>query len=93
MKHAVIKSNFNQKMTLRQFNSLRNSEKWEILWTKGNLVDEALGPDYSFLLYSIDSFFVEIVFSLTDGKAIDLNAVTEDILLEKYLKKIVLIFS
>ncbi len=91
LKHAALKSTFKSKMTVRQYNSMLKSERWEFLWAKGNLVDQALAQKSSFLLYSVDTFFVEIEFSLENGKALNIKAICEASLIEKYLNKIILL--
>ncbi len=80
-------------MDIWQFNSKSKTERWEILCTTGFLVGEAMELDSSFLLYAVDSFYVELEFSLQDGRAQNINAITDNFLLEKYLRKILLILA
>ena len=47
-------------MKFNAFNKLHKEQQLEFLWDKGFLMGERNGVRYSYLLYSIDTFYVEL---------------------------------
>ena len=46
-------------MTLYQFKLLRERDQYNTVWEKGILVDARITEQYKFLLYRVDTFYVE----------------------------------
>jgi len=47
-------------MTLYQFNFLDELEQSEVLWDKGVMIGDLEDKVYKYILYQIDSFYVEL---------------------------------
>jgi hypothetical protein len=47
-------------MKFHAFNKLHKEQQLEFLWDKGFLMGERIFERYSYLLYSIDTFYVEL---------------------------------
>jgi len=47
-------------MTLYQFNALDENEKHQLVWDEGVLLGCSEDSDFKYLLYQIESFYVEL---------------------------------
>lgn len=47
-------------MKYNEFNNLHKQEQFEALWNKGFVIGERKKDRYSYILYSIDKFYVEL---------------------------------
>jgi len=50
-------------MTLYQFKLLKEQEQYNTVWERGVLIDARMADGYKFLLYKMDSFYVEIKYN------------------------------
>jgi hypothetical protein len=55
-------------MTFLQFKSLSPYKQFEILTKKGVMIADRIGTAYKYLLYQIDSFYVELKYNLFETK-------------------------
>jgi len=55
-------------MTFLQFKSLSPYKQFEILAQKGVMIGDRISTAYKFILYQIDSFYVEVKSNLFDTK-------------------------
>jgi len=47
-------------MTLHQYNRLHKEQQLDSLWSEGFIIGERQNERYSFILYRIDTFYVEL---------------------------------
>jgi hypothetical protein len=47
-------------MTFREFNKLHKDQQLDYLWQQGFVIRERKNGRYSYILYRLDSFFVEL---------------------------------
>tara|TARA_R110001592_G_scaffold42009_2_gene136704 strand:+ start:2723 stop:2953 length:231 start_codon:yes stop_codon:yes gene_type:complete len=71
-------------MTLYEFNSLSEHDKYDHVFTKGEFIDYKLKMEKHFALYAIDKFFVEIEYDKINNKIIGLKSFKTGELLDKY---------
>lgn len=50
-------------MTLYQFNALKKPEQYETVWKEGVFLADRVNDNYKYLLYQINSFYVEVQYS------------------------------
>lgn len=55
-------------MTFQQFKSLSPYKQFEVLAKKGVMIGDRISTAYKFILYQIDSFYVEVKSNLFDTK-------------------------
>ena len=60
-------------MTLYQFKLLRERDQYNTVWEKGILVDARITEQYKFLLYRVDTFYVEIQYNSESNKIMGLE--------------------
>ena len=60
-------------MTLYQFKLLRERDQYNTIWEKGILVDARITEQYKFLLYRVETFYVEIQYSCGSNKIMGLE--------------------
>lgn len=71
-------------MTLYEFNSLSEHDKFDIVFTKGEFIDYRLKMEKRFALYAIDMFFVEVEYDNKKNKIQNLRSFKCGELLDKY---------
>jgi hypothetical protein len=72
-------------MTLYQFKLLKEQEQYNTVWEKGTLIDARMTADDKFLLYKIDSFYVEIKYNAVKNTIEGLKSFSSVIALRDYL--------
>ena len=71
-------------MTLYEFNILDLNNKMEVVNQLGTYLDTYAELKERCLLYSIDMFFVEVVYNIDLNKITDINSFKTGYLLDKY---------
>ncbi|WP_338357326.1 hypothetical protein [Yeosuana marina] len=71
-------------MTLYEFNSLSEHDKYDHIFTKGEFIDYKIEKEKRFALYAIDMFFVEIEYNNEKNKIQNLRSFKTGKLLDKY---------
>jgi hypothetical protein len=72
-------------MTFLQFKSLSEYKQYEILKQKGVIIAQRITTAYKFLLYQIDSFYVELKYNLFETKIEDMKCFLDTKGLDPYL--------
>jgi len=75
-------------MTFLQFKSLSSFKQFEALSNKGVMVPNRITTVYKFLLYQIDSFYVEVKSNLFESKIEGTKCFFDTQELEPYLEDI-----
>ncbi|WP_339699274.1 hypothetical protein [uncultured Marixanthomonas sp.] len=70
--------------TLEQYNNLESDEQHNLVFTKGYFVDYYIKEEKRYSMYSLFKFFVEVEYSVTQNKIVNLVAFQEGKLLERY---------
>lgn len=73
-------------MTLYNFNKLDLNDRMEVVNQLGIYLDTYTELNKRCLLYSIDMFFVEVVYNINLNKIIEINSFKTGYLLDKYSK-------
>jgi hypothetical protein len=77
-------------MTFLQFKSLSLYKQFEVLANKGVMVANRITTVYKFLLYQIDSFYVEVKSNLFESKIEGIKCFFDIEELDPYLEDIIL---
>ena len=72
-------------MTFLQFKSLSEYKRFVILNQKGVIIANRISTAYKFILYQIDSFYVELKCNLFETKLEDMKCFFDTKYLEPYL--------
>jgi len=72
-------------VTLSQFKSLPQDTQYNTVWERGVLIDARMTNEYTFVLYELDSFYVEIQYDVECNKIIELKSFTSLKPLNDYL--------
>lgn len=72
-------------MKLDQFQRIDPVNQWEIFQTYSRFITQTVQGQHSFSLYVFGSFYIELEFSLIEGKTIGLNSFAYGPQLDKYL--------
>jgi hypothetical protein len=75
-------------MTFNQFKSLSPYKQYELLVKKGVMVGDRVSTAYKFLLYQIDSFYVEVKSNLFESRIESIKCFFDTKELEPYLGEI-----
>jgi hypothetical protein len=75
-------------MTFLQFKSLSPYKQFEILAQKGVMIGDRISIAYKFILYQLDSFYVEVKSNLFDKKIEAIKCFFDTKNLEPYLDDI-----
>lgn len=75
-------------MTLYQFNALDEMEQMEAVWDFGVHIGERDEPVFRYILYGINSFFVELKYNREHNSLVGSRSFTTQKLLEPYLPNI-----
>jgi len=75
-------------MTLYHFNALDENEKHQLVWDKGILLATREDGHYKYLLYQIDSFYVERIYDASSNEIKPCKSFVSTNLLEPYLLQI-----
>ena len=75
-------------MTLYQFNQLYKKEQVETLWDKGVFIADRRDNECMYLLYQIDSFYVEVSYDDTHNTIRKFRSFSSVTQLEPYLNNI-----
>ena len=71
-------------MTLYEFKMLDETQQFETIWSTGVFIDSITENGYGINLYSIDMFFVEVVYDAKANRIIENRPFKEGHLLDKY---------
>jgi hypothetical protein len=74
-------------MTPYQFKALKQQEQYQMVWDKGVYLTNRIVDNNRFILYQIDSFYVEVQYNSSENKIISLKSFLSTTLLEPYLNK------
>ena len=77
-------------MTFLQFKSLTPYKQFEVLANKGVIVANRITTTFKFLLYQIDSFYVEVKSNLFESKIEGVKCFFDTEELDPYLENITL---
>jgi hypothetical protein len=75
-------------MTFNQFKSLSPYKQYELLVKKGVMVADRISTAYKFLLYQIDSFYVEVKSNLFESRVESIKCFFDTKDLDPYLRDI-----
>ncbi|HMK05517.1 MAG TPA: hypothetical protein VK489_15055 [Ferruginibacter sp.] len=74
-------------MTLKEFRSLSKDEQYILLWEKAMLIADRENHEYKYILYQLDSFYIELRLSKHDFTEL-LVTFSRDRRLNPYLENI-----
>jgi len=63
-------------VTLSQFNELNELQQYNTVWDKGILIDARFTSKYKFVLYQVDTFYVEIKYDGEKNEILGLKSFT-----------------
>lgn len=75
-------------MILHQFKALKQQEQYQAVWDEGVYLTDRVVDKNRFVLYQIDSFYVELVYNTDENKIISNKSFLSTDLLKPYLDKI-----
>jgi hypothetical protein len=75
-------------MTLYQFNSLDENEKHQLVWNEGVLLASREDNELKYLLYQVDSFYVELKYDVCSNEIKPCKSFVSTNFLEPYLTQI-----
>ncbi|MXN91122.1 hypothetical protein GR160_07750 [Flavobacterium sp. Sd200] len=78
-------------MMLYEFLMLDEQQQFRAVWGHGVYIDSVIYNNLDYQLYSINSFYVEVVYDAFTNKIVGKQAFRQGEHLEKYLKKMPLI--
>lgn len=73
---------------LTSFKKLSKEDQWNYFWEHAQYIGDYWTWNASYMLYTIEDYFVEIQFDILDGKAIQIRAFVRGSYLDKYVKSI-----
>jgi hypothetical protein len=76
------------KLTLNSFCQLSENHRTQYTWIYGNLLTTKTESDYSYHLYLVDGFYVELVFDRATQQIQSIDPLLKSELLLKYLEDI-----
>ncbi len=71
-------------MTLEAFNSLSDFDQYDIIYNEGTFIDAIIEGSDRYVLYAVDTFFVELYYKSLPNKVVGKRAFVEGKLLDKY---------
>jgi hypothetical protein len=75
-------------MTLYQYKIRDEPQQYNVLWSKGVFIDHKVSTTYNFLLYQVESFYVELKYNREENKIQGIRSFLSIGQLEPYLRKI-----
>lgn len=75
-------------MTLYEFLLLNEDQKYDAMSEYGVLVGDRKEGQHGFLLYQLDSFYVEGQFDINENKILSIKSFSSDVPLSPYLDEI-----
>ena len=52
-------------ITIREFNDLHETEKYEIIWKEGILIGKRIQGEFEIILYILFAFYIELYYNMT----------------------------
>jgi hypothetical protein len=74
-------------MTLKEFRSLDKNDQYIVLWDKAVLIADRENEEHKYILYQLDSFYIELQLSKNDFNEV-LRTFSRDRRLKPYLEAI-----
>ena len=74
-------------MTLQEFRSLHRHDQYITLWDKADLVADRENEEYKYILYQLDSFYIELRLSKLEFSEV-ITSFSKDRRLKPYLETI-----
>lgn len=71
-------------MTLEEFNSLPDFDQYDIIYNEGEFIDAILDGSDRYVLYAVETFFVELYYKSIPNKVVGKRAFVTGKLLDKY---------
>ncbi len=71
-------------MTLEEFNNLSDFDQYDIIYNEGTFIDSIIQGHNRYVLYAVDSFFVELYYQSVPNKVVGKRAFVTGKLLDKY---------
>jgi hypothetical protein len=71
-------------MQAQDFKNLNHEHKVRLVWTKGKFVTKRYLKNQTIVLYSLNNFFVELIYDNFDNKLIRLDKVDLDDVVNNY---------
>lgn len=71
-------------MTIKEFDSLSEHERYDILFTQGHFIEYWIEENKRFALYVIFMFYVEVEYNPIDNKIMNMISFDDGELLDKY---------
>ncbi len=75
-------------ITLYEFNSLAENEKAECLWEYGVHVSERFDNKYTYVLYQLSNFYVEVKYDCDDNLILKITSFSSTTKLKPYIDDI-----
>ena len=72
-------------MRIKEFNNLDFYEKLKLVWSQGRFVDTLKNKVEYIKCYSVDLFFVEVVYDKEQKEIIDVRSFEDGLQLDKYV--------
>lgn len=72
-------------MKIEEFNNLNFYEKLKLVWSQGTFVDILMNKIEYIKCYSVDLFFVEVVYDNQQKEIIDIRSFEDGLQLDKYV--------
>lgn len=73
-------------MSIQEYEALSPDDKFRIALTEGQFMDHKIEGAISYTLYSLDKFFVEIMYNVSKNKILDLNSFVQGHQLDRHTK-------
>lgn len=61
-------------LSFYEYTQLPVSEQYDLVFTRGEIIDSSIKNDVKFVLYRLYSFYVEVVYDATDNKIVNLSS-------------------
>lgn len=71
-------------MTITEFNSLSDHDKYDITFNQGTFVEYFVNENKRYALYSLFNFYSEVEYNSIDNKIIKIRCFNDGELLDKY---------
>ena len=71
-------------MTLYEFNLLSKKEQYEIVFNTADFIDSIKEGDLSYILYSMDMFFIQITYRHSSNNVCDIKSFITGQLLDRF---------